>query len=132
MGLALALGYGPKFRFQILHVVEDKTKLVTNHDGESVKEYPSPITLEDALVDYENEFTFDKDVRVVVDTSKVSEVFSMENFMTYYTLKLAALDVEFRSGEIGDENPYPTEYQEDEANPFEGQEPDEQVWNPPR
>jgi hypothetical protein len=56
----------------------------------------------------------------------------MKNFMTYYTLKMAALDVEFRAGEMGNEDPYPLEYMEDEANPFENETPDEQVWNPPQ
>lgn len=132
MGLYLALAWTPKFRFQVLHIVEDKEKLSLQHDAETLMVCPSPVTLQDAIARFENEFDMPDDISVVVDTTMVEEIFSLRNFMSYLTLKEAALDVEFRGGEMGVEDPYPLEYQEDEANPHEHDTPDEQVWNPPR
>jgi hypothetical protein len=97
MGLYLALAWTPKFRFQVLHIVEDKEKLSLQHDADSLMFCPSPV----------------------------------RNFMSYYTLKQAALDVEFRGGEEDNGEPYPQGYQEDESNPHENDTPDEPINNPP-
>lgn len=131
MGLYLALAWTPKFRFQVLHIVEDKEKLSLQHDADSLMFCPSPVTLEDAISRFENEVNMPDDISVVVDTDMVEEVFSLRNFMSYYTLKQAALDVLFRGGEEGNDELYPQGYQEDEANPFEDDTPDEPINNPP-
>lgn len=132
MGLTLALAWTPKFRCQVLHIVEEKEKLSLQHDAETVKTFQSPITLMDAIRFYNDEFDLPDDMSVVIETSIVEEVFSVQSFETYLAMREAPLDIEFRGGETEVEDPYPLEYQEDEANAFEHQEPpEESPWDPP-